>query len=215
MSKRPAFIWDLDGTLLDSYKIIVPSMHRALLGFGIDMKEEDIHQVLITYSLGVFLSQVEGKYGIPSDVLREKFSEINDAEALNTEAIPNAAEILAYLKGEGIRSYVYTHKGVTTLPVLKKLGLYAFFDDIITSENGFPKKPDPAAIVHLIQKHGLDKEKCFYVGDRTLDVACACNAGIKSILYLPENSLAKADGRQTYIVKDLLEIKDIVKPFIR
>ena len=211
---KPAFIWDLDGTLLDSYRIIVPSMRQALLGFGVDMKEEDIHQVLITWSLGVFLSQVEREFGIPSDVLREKFSVINDSQALNTEAVPHAAEILACLKAQGIPNYVYTHKGMTTLPVLKKLGLSAFFDDIITSENGFPKKPDPAAIDHLVQKHGLDKANSFYVGDRTLDVACACNAGIKSILYLPENSLAKADGRQTYIVKDLLEIKAIADPFI-
>ena len=56
----------------------------------------------------------------------------------------------------------------------------------------------------------MDRDNTFYVGDRTLDIACAVNAGIKSVLYLPEDSYAVPDGRQTFIVKDLLDIRDIL-----
>lgn len=207
--KKIAFIWDLDGTLLDSYGIIVSSLHQTLQEFHIDLDESDIHRELITYSLGVFLSKVEREWGVDTEAIRVRFKEINDSRATDIRPVPNAPEILHYLKGCGIPNYVFTHKGKTALAVLKNIGLYDFFEEIVTGEDGFPKKPDPAAINYLIQKHGLDRSKTFYVGDRTLDVACANNAGIRSILYLSEDSPARSDGKQTCIVKDLMGIRKI------
>ena len=204
-----SFIWDLDGTLLDSYGIIVSSLHQTLREFHIELNENEIHKDLITYSLGVFLAKIERERGADTEAIRVRFKEINDSRALEIKPIPNASEILRYLQSRGIPNYVFTHKGKTALSVLKNIGLYDFFEEIVTGEDGFPKKPDPAAIDYLIQKHGLERNKTFYVGDRTLDVACAVNAEIRSILYLPEDSLAEADGKQTYIVKDLLEIRNI------
>ena len=208
--EKTAFIWDLDGTLLDSYVIIVASLHKTFLEFNIELDPEEIHKELITYSLGVFLSKMEKETGLASETVKKRFAQINDAEALKTKPVPHAAEILEYLKGKGIPNYVFTHKGPTTKAVLKNLKLYDYFEEIITSDDGFPKKPDPAAINYLIQKHELQKENTYYVGDRTLDAACANNAGIKSIFYLPENSPAKPDGKESCIVKDLLDIKEII-----
>ena len=207
---KTAFIWDLDGTLLDSYKVIVPCLQRTLQEFGIDTDEKEINQDLIDYSLGVFLSKIEKRTGVPTEAIRKRFSEINDSQAMNVTATENAAEILQFLKSRGIPNYVYTHKGRTAGPVLKNLNLYDFFDDMITGLDGFPKKPDPAAINYLVEKYGLDKDSTYYVGDRTLDIACANNAGIKSIMYIPESSVASANGTETHLVKDLLEIKKII-----
>ena len=86
-----------------------------------------------------------------------------------------------------------------------------FLKKLSPEKMDFPKKPDPAALNYLIQKHGLDKNNAFYVGDRTLDIACANNAGIKSIFYIPDDSYAVPNGKETYIVKDLLDIRNIVE----
>lgn len=207
-----AFIWDLDGTLLDSYGIIVSSLHQTLREFGIERDPVEIHREMITFSFGVYLSKLEKEEGIDVKAVRQRFSEINDSRAMSIKPVRNAAEILSYLQDCGIPNFVYTHKGITTKTVLQNIGLYDYFVEIISAVDGFPKKPDPAAINYLIQKYGLSRENCYYVGDRTLDIACACNAGIKSILYLPEDSNARPDGKETYIVSDLLEIRNIIHP---
>ena len=63
--------------------------------------------------------------------------------------------------------------------------------------------------------YNLDRENTYYVGDRSLDIECAENAGTKSILYLPENSAASPTGKETFVVKDLLDIQDIVRGLTR
>ena len=129
---------------------------------------------------------------------------------MDIKPVKHASEILEYLEKEGIPNYVYTHKGAFTEEVLKNIGLFDFFEEIFTGNDGFPKKPDPAAVNYLVQKHRLEKDSSFYVGDRTIDILCADNAGIRSILYRPEGSFAVPTGKETYIVKDLMEIRDIL-----
>ena len=46
-------------------------------------------------------------------------------------------------------NFIYTHKGITTLEVLKNNGLIDYFDEIITSDNGFKRKPSPEALRYL------------------------------------------------------------------
>ena len=209
--KNTAFIWDLDGTLLDSYGIIVSSLHQTYQEFGLELDKREINKELITFSLGVYLAKIEKEKGIPSEPVKERFSEINNSQAMLTKPVRHASEILTYLQSRNIPNYVFTHKGSITKAVLQNLKLYDFFEEIVTGKDGFPKKPDPAALNYLIQKHGLDKNNAFYVGDRTLDIACANNAGIKSIFYIPDDSYAVPNGKETYIVKDLLDIRNIVE----
>ena len=209
--EKPAFIWDLDGTLLDSYKVIVSSLHQACLEFGVITDEQEIYREVITHTVSAFLTKTVNETGLSFDSLKEKFSEFNDSGNLRVTLIKNAAETLAYLDNRGIPNYVFTHKGSNTEFILKNTGIYGFFKDIITGNDGFPKKPDPAAVNFLIDKHGLDRNSCFYVGDRTLDIDCAANAGIGSILYLPEGSPTRPTGKETFIIQDLLEIRDIIE----
>ena len=207
---KTAFIWDLDGTLLDSYGIIVSSLQDAYREFGIELDPGEIRREVIIRSVGDFITQKETETGIPFEQVKARFSEINDSRKLNIPPMDHAAELLRCLRERSIPNFVFTHKGASTQTVLKNIGLCDFFEEIITGKDGFPRKPDPAAVLYLIRKHDLDKNSTFYVGDRSLDIECAVNAGIKSILYLPEGSAAVPTGKETFIVKDLLEIKDLV-----
>ena len=78
----------------------------------------------------------------------------------------------------------------------------------VTKKNGFGRKPEPDGINYLVDKYGLDRQKTFYVGDRSIDMECAANAGIGGILYLPENAVTEPVGTERYIVRDLEEISE-------
>ena len=123
----------------------------------------------------------------------------------------HAKEILEYLKSSGVNNYVYTHRGITTDTVLKNIDLYDYFIDFVTSLDDFKRKPDPEGLEYLINKYHLDKNHAYYVGDRKLDIECASNASIKSIMFIKPYSPGKPTGKEDYVIRDLLEIKEIIK----
>lgn len=208
--KKTAVIWDLDGTLLDSYGIIVDSLHQIYLEKGIALDKKEIMYDVINESVSFFIKKMEQQYGIPFDDLKDRYSIISGAEKLNIKAMAHAKEILEYLKNKGIPSYVFTHRGKTTVTVLNNIGIASYFKDMVTSLDNFARKPSPDGLNHLIEKHHLDKENTYYIGDRPMDIKCANNAHVKSIMYIPNQSVAKATGKETHVIKDLLDIKNII-----
>lgn len=208
--KKTAVIWDLDGTLLDSYGIIVGSLYQIYLEKGIVLDKKEIMYDVINESVSFFIKKMEQQYGIPFDDLKDRYSIISGAEKLNIKAMVHAKEILEYLKNKGIPSYVFTHRGKTTVTVLNNVGIASYFEDMVTSLDNFARKPSPDGLNYLIEKHHLDKENTYYIGDRPMDIKCANNAHVKSIMYIPNQSVAKATGKETYVIKDLLDIKNII-----
>ena len=206
-----AFIWDLDGTLIDSYEIIVNSLYQIYKekGFAIDKKE--ILNDVINESVSFFIMKMEARFGVPFDDLKDRYSVISHNAKDNIKVMTHAKEILKFIKDNNIPNFVFTHRGVTTESVLKNIGIYEYFDEIVTSLNDFPRKPSPEGLDYLVDKYHLDKDNTYYVGDRKMDIMCANNAHIKSIMFIPKQSVAKATGNETYVISDLLQIKDIIK----
>lgn len=204
------FIWDLDGTLIDSYKVIASSIENVLNNRNIYIPYEKIRKEVTEQAVGYFLDKVSSEYGLSYDELTTNTHKLINSRYLEVETIKNAKEILAYLTNLGIKNFIYTHKGESTYDILENLDLIQFFTEILTIEDGFKRKPDPEAINYLIEKHSMNRNFTYYVGDRKLDIECANNANIKSILFIPENSYVKPTCKENYIIKDLLEIKDIL-----
>ena len=206
-----AFIWDLDGTLLDSYEIIVNSLYQIYLEQGIELNKDEILKEIITESVSVYILKMEEKYGIPFDNLRDRYNIISRSQKLNIKAMQHAEDILKYIKENKIPNFVYTHRGVTTETVLKNIGIYDYFDEVVTSLDNFRRKPYPDGVDYLVQKYHLDRANTFYVGDRSIDIECANNAHIKSIMFIPPQSVASPTRKETYVIHDLLDIKEIIE----
>ncbi len=200
-----AFIWDLDGTLLDSYGVIVSSLHQTLAELGVDMDSEEIRRRATTGSVSDVVDYAVAETGRTFQEIKGRYSAINSGRYLEIAAMPHAAEALEQTAALGAVHFVYTHRGSTSTPVLEHLGLARYFREVVTSLNGFPRKPAPDALLYLLEKHCLDRNQVYYVGDRTLDVDCAKNAGVRSVLYAPSG-----DGEADVVVRDLLDIREIL-----
>lgn len=207
---KKAVIWDLDGTLFDSYDVIVESIELALKENGVHMHTQQIHQHAIEFSIKSLLAEVSQHEGIPAEVLSQAYSRISTGKYLEIKAMRNAAVCLHSLAQSGVENYVFTHRGRTTVPVLENLKMTGCFKEVVTSQNGFARKPDPEGLLYIIDKYNLDKDGTYYVGDRSLDMDCARNAGISGILFLPPGSIDVSGGSERYIIKDLLDVLKIL-----
>ena len=147
-----------------------------------------------------------GVTGISFDKMKKRYSEIGEEKKKEIRLIPGAKETLKALSDRGDKHYVFTHRGKSTESVLKQLDIYDIFDEIVTSQSGFARKPEPDGINYFVDKYILDCKNVYYVGDRTIDMDCAKNAGVNGILFLPDNSYCKPNGSETYIVHRLSDI---------
>ena len=203
------FLWDLDGTLIDSYKVIVSSIKEVLKENNIDISYEIIQKESTEHSVGEFLSVIANEYSLSFKDLEKKCHAHIDQRYLEVEAIRNANEILEYLSNQGSKHFMYTHKGKSTHDILRNLDMHKYFEEVLTIEDGFKRKPDPEAINYLVDKYNLNKDTTYYVGDRHLDIDSANNAGVHSIFFKPDDSIVEPTGREDYVVYDLIEIKNI------
>lgn len=211
MTKSCALIWDMDGTLVDSYPAIVPAAKEVCDSLGCCYSAEEIHEKVIRTSVGTLLEEIAFARGLdPQPVIRQ-FNILNDRNIKAITAIPHAKETLKALCLAGHRNFVYTHRGASCVEILSRNGLTPYFTEILTALSGFPRKPEPDAILYLIKKYCLDKQHTYYVGDRRLDIDVANNAEIGSVLYLVPESPVIPDGTETAVIHDLSEIPMLLR----
>ena len=205
-----AVIWDLDGTLIDSYTVIVESICDGLNELNIKHDKSYIANYVQTKSVTSYLKEISVNHGYSTDYLFDLYYKYSNARTLQIKSLPNAKEILDILYHKGIQHFIYTHKNIVAFEILENLDMLKYFTKILTIDDGFKRKPDPEAINYLIEEYKLDKNNVFYVGDRDLDIESANNAEIKSIFYKPENSFGEPTGKETYVVYDLLDIQNLL-----
>ena len=203
-----AYIWDLDGTLLDSYGCIVSSLADLAGEYGADEPPEEIMRIVKQGSVSEYVRRLAAKSGKDSRTLFRRYREISHSRTDMITLIPGAAETLLALRDRGAEHYVYTHRGGTAGPLLDRLGIGQYFTEIVTSENGFQSKPSGEGVEYLIDRYRLSRAATAYVGDRTLDVDCAKDAGVKAILFLPEDSCVIPTGREDLIIRRLEELTE-------
>lgn len=182
--QETAFIWDLDGTLLDSYEAILSGIEETYAQFSIPFDKEKVRAFILKYSVQDLLMQVAEERGLDVDRLNQVRAQSLSEKNAQVILMPGAREVLAWANQQGIQQFVYTHKGDNALTILRDLGLDVCFTEILTSQSGFARKPSPEAATYLISKYHLKPERTYYIGDRTLDIYFAQNSGIQSINFL-------------------------------
>ena len=202
-----AYIWDLDGTLFDSYDEIASSMANTLSSFGIHKEIEEFYDFIFKHSVHQYLHMIEKEYSISYDALNKIFQEFHKKKYLEVKAEYHSKEILEFICSKGDRNFIFTHRESTTMPILKNLGLDSYFTEVISVEDGFARKPNPEALNYFIHKYHLDMDHTYYIGDRQLDMECAKNAHIQAILYVSKQSVPSSQFEDVTIT-DLLDVKD-------
>lgn len=182
--KYKHLFWDFDGTLYDSYPQILNAIEQTFRSFSLPVPSKDE----LLRETKVLVSRALSTYGgsIPQDELMTRFQSYHHAIA-SFPLYEGTASCLKTLHCNGIKHYLYTHRSLTAKKQLEQDGLWPLFTDYVTSEDGFPMKPAPDALLALMKRNGLDPSECVMIGDREIDVQSGYNAGMDGILFDPEN----------------------------
>lgn len=178
------WFWDFDGTLYNSYPAIAGFFLQALRLLGREAEPDHITR-LMKDRLGTAVRHFAGEAG--EDRLLQTFRDL-EAEAGLQDIHPyaGAEEALRTIAARGGTHYLYTHRDRSAVDALRRDGLWPLFADAVTGEDGFPSKPAPEALLHLMNKHGLSAADCVMVGDRPIDLDSGRNAGMAGLLFDPE-----------------------------
>ena len=201
--QKTAFIWDLDGTLLDSYEAILSGIKETFAQFSIPYDKEKVREFILKFSVQDLLEQVAEERNLDAEVLNQVRAQSLAEKNAQVVLMPGAREVLAWADQAGIQQFVYTHKGDNALTILRDLRLEFYFKEILTSQSGFARKPNPEAATYLLDKYQLEPKSTYYIGDRTLDVEFAQNSVLQSINFL-ESSY---EGNQR--IQELADISHI------
>lgn len=173
-------IWDFDGTLFDTYPETAIAMQKALKNHGFEADYQEIYD-LMKVTIGFMLEFYHNKFGIDEDLINEYEELRKQAELTKCPPYPGTEKLLQDIIAAGGKNYICTHRGATTFDILKAHGMYDLFEGFVTAIDGFPSKPDPAGVRHLMEVYGFTADEAIMVGDRELDIMAGKNAGIKGV----------------------------------
>jgi phosphoglycolate phosphatase-like HAD superfamily hydrolase len=177
-------IWDVDGTLFDTYPAIARAFQAALCDLGATAAYDEIMR-LAQISLDHCLNTLSSTCTLSSDDLEARFDQ--HYRAVTPEDQPPFAgvkDVCEFIRARDGLNLIVTHRGRPGLDrLLAAHRLTAYFAGATSNDDGYPRKPDPAAFIALIEKHQLPRETTLGVGDRDIDVLAAQAAGIRAALF--------------------------------
>jgi HAD superfamily hydrolase (TIGR01509 family) len=179
--QQTSFLFDLDGTLVDSVYDHVLAWHDALQEEGIEVSVWRLHRK-IGMSGGLFTKALmrETKLQLSDKRiahLRQLHAKHYNSRSMRTRPLPGAKELLAYLTANHIPWAIATSGRMATAgPVLEILGVDPVKVPVVTRDLVRYAKPDPDLFLAAAEKLGVAIETACVVGDSIWDMLAARRA---------------------------------------
>ncbi len=182
-------IWDIDGTLVDSYPPMLAALQAACRDLGFDPPFQRVRELALD-SMEACYSGLAQEYRVDRARLKQQFESRYDYTRLADHPLfPGVSEICQYITARGGKNVVVTHRGRSAARTLVEgNGLGPYFAGYVTRDDGYPRKPDPAAFTAALTDYNLERPVTISVGDRLIDIQASRAAGIFSC-YFGQNGL--------------------------
>lgn len=207
----PVYLFDIDGTLLDSAEDICGAVQHVLDCNGCSEQPFDFLKSYIGLHLIELFGDIFPQYTAEQiDGMIQLYRTTYLArQHARTRVFPGVREGLAGLDG---RKGTATTKGSpTTRAVLDQFGLLPYFDHV-QGTDGFPCKPAPDVIFTALAAMGAKPEDCLFVGDSAADMEAGKRAGVKTcaVRYGYGNEAELEKWSPDFWVDDLRELNATV-----
>ena len=184
-------LFDLDGTLVETASEIFDAVNDTLRYFGLsEVRQQQVNDWIGHGTLELLIQALAFSGQVPDSTVRA-----SDSLALSvarfdvyyqqrcgarSQLYPQVRETLTALRHKGVKLAVVTNKeGRYTETVLNAHNLMPLLDAVVNGDSYPAKKPDPTGVQSCLCRFGVSPERALFVGDSSIDVATARNAGMR------------------------------------
>ena len=227
MKQKFTILFDLDGTLVDTAPDLMKAHNHVMQKFGYPTKSTEEIRNLVGKGAGAMIGrsiwgQAKKEFGKVNDekVKKEMVTEFVDFYGKNiineSKLIKGVKEFLNWCKDQSISMAVCTNKQEhLSNDLLKKIGIYDYFEYVAGSDTFDYCKPDPRHLTSVVEILDGDIKKSIMIGDSETDANAAKAAEIPIILledgYTEKN---KDEIYHNHLIKDFIGIEKIVSQYL-
>ena len=227
MKQKFTILFDLDGTLVDTAPDLMRAHNHVMKKFGYPTKSTEEIRNLVGKGAGAMIGrsiwgQAKKEFGKVNDekVKKEMVTEFVDFYGKNiineSTLIGGVKEFLNWCKDQSISMAVCTNKQEhLSNDLLKKIGIYDYFEYVAGSDTFDYCKPDPRHLTSVIEILDGDIKKSIMIGDSETDANAAKAAEIPIILledgYTEKN---KDEIYHNHLIKDFIGIEKIISEYL-
>ena len=227
MTQKFTVLFDLDGTLVDTAPDLMLAHNHVMKKFGYPTKSTDDIRNLVGKGAGAMIGRsIWGKakkeYHSVSDLkikdeMSKEFVNFYGKNIINESTLINGVkEFLKWCKEQNISMAVCTNKQeYLSNDLLKKIGIYDFFEYVAGSDTFDYCKPDPRHLINVVEILGGDVKKTIMIGDSETDANAAKAADMPIILL--ENGYTEKNTTEIYhnhLIKDFVGIEKIITKYL-
>ncbi len=227
MRQKFTVLFDLDGTLVDTAPDLMLAHNHVMKKFGYPTKSTEDIRNLVGKGAGALIGrsiwgQAKKEF---SKVLDEKIKDEMVKEFVNfygknivneSTLINGVMDFLKWCKNQNISMAVCTNKQEhLSNDLLKKIGIYDFFEYVAGSDTFDYCKPDPRHLTNVVEILDGDLNKTIMIGDSETDANAAKAAEIPVILL--ENGYTEKNTTEIYynhLIKDYIGIEKIITEYL-
>ena len=227
MKQKFTILFDLDGTLVDTAPDLMLAHNHVMRKFGYPTKSTEDIRNLVGKGAGALIGrsiwgQAKKEF---SKILDEKIKDEMVKEFVNFYAkniisestlINGVKEFLIWCKEQNISMAVCTNKQeYLSNDLLKKIGIYDFFEYVAGSDTFDYCKPDPRHLTNVVEILDGDIKKTIMIGDSETDANAANAAEIPVILL--ENGYTEKNTTEIYhnhLIKDYIGVEKIISKYL-
>ena len=227
MKQKFTILFDLDGTLVDTAPDLMRAHNHVMKKFGYPTKSTEEIRNLVGKGAGVMIGrsiwgQAKKEFSKVNDekVKKEMVTEFVDFYGKNiineSTLINGVKEFLNWCKDQSIAMAVCTNKQERlSNDLLKKIGIYDYFEYVAGSDTFDYCKPDPRHLTSVVEILDGEVKKSIMIGDSETDANAAKAAEIPIILledgYTEKN---KDEIYHNHLIKDFIGIEKIISEYL-
>ena len=207
------FIFDLDGTLVDTLEDITASVNFALTKLGRKPVPVDRVRHYVGDGTAMLLSRALGdRQDVLADAMGIFTVHYSRNLTVRSRLYPGVRETLEHFRT--LPMAVVTNKSrELSEPILEALGIRPYFGKVIGADEGLPLKPAPDAFLQIMRDLALTRDRTAVVGDGTTDIFAGKAAGITTCAvtsgFRSEEELRQAGP--DLVIRSFAELRDLFR----
>lgn len=181
---KKLWVFDLDGTLVNSIGDIAGAINRSLIRMGKPTHPPERFYQMVGDGMELLCRRAlpEANPEELSELIRLYQEDYLQNCCVETKAYPGVLKLLRSLKKAGISAAIISNKPQEqTQEVVSKILGASFFLEVIGQNPQFPKKPEPKVFLDLMARRDVKKEDVCYIGDSDVDILFGRRAGVDTI----------------------------------